>query len=519
MEEKNERYLNVTLKNSQDDCDNEQVCISIVGILKNLKRFFALWVSVSIIVSILALVGSALMKKDEYKQMVSLISFTYDGVEKGLDPNGNKFNVNTVKSPQIIEAAFEELDIPIGKLEAVRKNIYFEGIIPQDTAERLTAYKNIFEESSGGSQLTAVDKIIEETYYPTQYKVYFDYSSTGLDAKEAAALLNQMLECYSEYFLEVYGYNGALGSSLSALDYQDYDYAEAVDLFDSTLSRLSTYVKQVSSTDTTRFRSTETGQTFADLTETISTIRNLDLERIASYVTLNTITKDKDSLLTYYQFKVESLQRNQVICQENLASINESIANYEKNTIMMFGANGSENMNVSASEASEQYDRLFNMKTDAQNELSTTIQSINLYNKRIERLTASTAINSATMKAKVEEDLSKLNSQVNILIDVVNRTADDYYKTVVFSKAYNILVPANASFGSVAKQAVSDSMMTIIILDALIFVIYFAAAVIVSCMQEYKKAHAAEGTDADKEETEEKPEKKVTKNEKTKNTK
>jgi hypothetical protein len=181
---------------------------------------------------------------------------------------------------------------------------------------------------------------------------------------------------------------------------------------------------------------------------------------------------------------------------------------------MMFGANGSENMNVSASEASEQYDKLFNMKNDVQSELSTTIQRINLYNKRIERLTASTAINTATQKAKVEEDLDRINSQINVLIDVVSKTADEYYKTVVFSKAYNILVPANASFTSVAKQAVKDSILPVIIVDALVFVIYFAAAVIISCMQEYKKSCVT--AKKEDEEPEEKKETKQTKNEKVK---
>ncbi|MBQ5336917.1 MAG: hypothetical protein J6W65_05710, partial [Oscillospiraceae bacterium] len=112
---------------------------------------------------------------------------------------------------------------------------------------------------------------------------------------------------------------------------------------------------------------------------------------------------------------------------------------------------------------------------------------INLYNKRLERLNSSTAVNSAAKKAKVEDDLEKLYKQLKELIDLVIRTTDDFYRTVVFSKAYNILVPANSSNSNSATRALTDAVMPIAIADALIFVIYFAVAFILSCIEEYAK--------------------------------
>ena len=126
MDNLNEKLLNVTLKNANEEHEEEQISISIVGILKNLRRFFALWLSATIFASILALVATSLAKQDSYKKMVSLVSFTYDGVEKGLDPKGNEFNINTLKSPQIIEKTLNELGLDSKMLEDVRKNISFE---------------------------------------------------------------------------------------------------------------------------------------------------------------------------------------------------------------------------------------------------------------------------------------------------------------------------------------------------------------------------------------------------------
>ncbi|MCQ2465124.1 MAG: hypothetical protein MJ095_06035 [Oscillospiraceae bacterium] len=499
MNDLNEKYLNVTLQNAKEEHEEEQISISIVGILRNLRRFFALWISLTIIASILALVGSALSKQDSYKNMVSLVSFSFDGIEQGLDPKGNEFSVNTIKSPQIIEKALDDLSISSDKLETVRKSISFESITPKEEVERLTAYKNIFDAGNSNS-MSAIDQILTPGLYPNTYKVYFDYAPTGLTDTQAAALLNCILEGYSEYFMEAYGYNKSLGSPLTALDYTEYDYAEAIDIFDDSLTKLLDYVKQVeetelesnSSLNATRYRSSETGYTFPDLTETINTLRKIDLERISSYITYNTITKDKDTLLTKYTFKVETLEREKAVYNETLASVNASIANYEQNTLMLYGSEAGEERNAEAVKSSEQYDQLFEKKAQIQQNLSNTIQEISLYSKRIERLNSSTTVNSEAKKARVEEDLSKINDQIDKLYKLVNSTTDDFYKTVVFSEAYNILVPANSSYGNVTKHALNDAVMPIVIVDAILFVLYFAVAVVLSCVEEYTKTHEEE---------------------------
>jgi len=498
MNDLNEKYLNVTLKNASDEHEEEQISISIVGILKNLKRFFAIWISLTIIASVLALVGTALARQDSYKKMVSLVNFTFDGIERGVDPNGNEFNINSLKSPQIIEKSFDKLNIPAEKLESVRKNISFESMTPQEEIERLTAYKNIFDAGNNNS-MSAIDQILAKGQHPTTYKVYFDYAPTGLTSNEAASLLNTILEEYSEYFMEAYGYNKSLGSSLAVLDYTEYDYAEAVDVFSATLSKLADYVRRVESTEkengtssSTRFRSSETGYTFPDLIETINTTNRIDLQRISSYVTLNTITKDKDTLLTNYTYKLEALERQKTVDTETLATVNASIAGYEKNTVMIYGSDDINSQTITASQSSEEYDNLFRKKEAAQENLSRTIQDIDRYKKRIERLNSSTSVSSSAKKERVESDLAKLNQEVEELITLVNKTTDDFYKTVVFSKAYNILVPANSSFSNATKHALNDAITPIAIADALIFVIYFAAAVILSCVEEYIKNHSEE---------------------------
>ncbi len=460
--------------------------VSFAGILKNLRRFLALWISVSVIVSILAVTVVGLVNSDKYQKTTSLISFTFDGVEKGVDPNGNKFSVNTIKSFDIIEKAAEGMDIDKNQIDAIRRGITFEGKIPQDAINRITSQSNIF----AGGKVEGTEQISETTYYPTQYTVHFNYAETGLNGVEAAELINRMLEIYGKHFFDVYGYNQSLDTSINTFDYEQYDYAEAVDIFDSSLRKLATYINQVAATDTTRFRSKETDFTLADLTERISVLRSVDLESVSSYIDVNSVTRDKETLLTYYNYRVEALQRDMTAYSEELNSVNESIKAYEKNQIIMYGASQEENDKISASQYSAGYDALFDKKEKLQTSLSTATQEIGRYNKNIQRLSTSTQTGSATQKAKVEEELAAMNLQLGRLIDETRATIDDYYKTVVFPKAYNVLEPAAAQtvLGHI-KHAVKDSVFNILIIDAVILVVYLLVSVILAIQTEVGRVY------------------------------
>lgn len=452
-------------------------------IFRYLKKIFAVWIAVSVVAAFAVASVTAAKNYDSYQKLSALISFTYDGVEKGLDPNGNKFSVNTIKDEKIIKEVAEEMNIPKGSVDAIRRGITFEGIIPQDAISRITRYTNLFSDSS---KIPTSELVAETTYYPTQYTVHFDYAETGLSGEQAAEFINSLLETYSRHFFDSYGFNKSLESSLNQFSYQDYDYAEAIDIFDTSLTKLSTYIAQVSSTDSTRFESNVTGYTFADLTDAISTIKEYDLEDLESYVTINSVTNDKETLLTYYRYTVEELQRHLAVCNETLASVNASISEYKKNNIMVFGETDEKNADITASVASKEYDELFDKKHEIQNDLSSTAQKINQYNQRIERLNASTQANSATNKEWVEQKIARLDEQMKELVEAVSLTTDDYYRTEVFPKAYNILAPASVSFLSVPKHVVKDSMGTVIVAEAFIFVLYLAVALAAAMKSEFE---------------------------------
>lgn len=484
--------LNITLKNEEA---SQEVIVTFSGIFHKLKKYFMLWFMIAVVIGILVLVIGIINKNSPRTPVATLVSFTYDGVEKGKAPDGSKFDYNTLKSPLIIQAALDELSYDSELVENIRAGIAIEGRIPADAIDRITTYKNVYETAAS---VSAAQAMLDTTWYPTQYTVKLDYSALKISRAEAATILNTMMDCYRDWFFERYGFNEALGEAVATLDYTNYDYAEAVDMFDDTLSSLASYISGLSASDSSRFRSTETGYTFADLKKGISSIRELDLDILSSFISVNNVTKDKDRLLAYYEYRIENLSREQVIYEEELATIAESIAQYEKDQIIVF-SDGTQGMNSQFTEASEQYDKMISQKISVQSTLSSTKQRINYYKDRI--LALKTKHVGATDKVeRVEADLAKLSERINEMIDVVNRTADDYYENVSLANSYSILVPATASVAASSFSAVRSIIIPAFVLECLLVVLYVCVALFEAVVEQYnknrRKAAAAEAADA-----------------------
>ncbi|MBD5142123.1 MAG: lipopolysaccharide biosynthesis protein [Oscillospiraceae bacterium] len=483
-EERDERYLNIMLKNGEEEEKENEIIISFSAFFVQLKRFLIFWIVLAIIIGLLVPVWKLLTISDQYKNLTALVSFNYDGVEEGKTPDGSSFDVTTLKNPAVIETTLTELNEPLTLLESVRQGISIEGVIPSNAIDKITMYRSIYEQDN----LNAGEKMLDVKYFPTQYKVTFNYSSTGLSGEKAVELFNTLLENYHTYFFETYGFNQALGSAVTALDYTTYDYAQAVDVFSSTLTMLEDYISNLSEDDTTRFRSTITGYSFSDLSESIDTIQNVDLDLISSYVTVNNVTKDKDTQIDYYNYRIETLTRQKVIAQETLDELNASIEQYEKNTIIIY----SENQDTSEyTQASATYDDMFQRKIEAQKSVSSCTQQIDELQKRVNTLKGRNSASKDKIE-KVEADLVALNEKVTDLLNKTNLTANEYYETVYLANAYSVLVPASSSALRTTKSVMNSATEPLLIGEALLFVCYIGVAFVLSLILENKKRKLAQ---------------------------
>ena len=144
-----ERNLNVTIKNQEDNKD--EVIISISAIMKNLKKYLAIWIVIAIIAGLLTFSLSAIKSFTAKTPAKALVSFTYSGIEQGLDPKGRKFEIESMKNPKVIEKALTEKGLDLKKIEDIRTSLSFDYKIPQEAYDQLTAYNSVMDKATSGS--------------------------------------------------------------------------------------------------------------------------------------------------------------------------------------------------------------------------------------------------------------------------------------------------------------------------------------------------------------------------------
>ena len=489
MANSNDRNLNVTIRNQADERD--EVVISVSSILKKLKKYFLPWIIIAAMVGVYIVSMQTIDSMKVKKPITALVGFNYAGVEKGLDPKGGALDVNSLKNPEVITDALSSLDIDLNKVETIRSHITIAGIIPSNAIDRITLYKSVINQTGS---ITAAQNLLDTTYFSTQYKVTFNYSGTGLSTEKAVEVLNTMLEKYRDYFYKQYGYNQSLGSSVATNDYKTYDYAEAVDLFSNNLNTLQTYLKKLADEDVTRFRSSQ-GYTFGDLYESAKTVKELDLDKAESLVTVNNLTKDKNQTLAYYKYKIETLGRQKDQYIETYNALTKTRESYQKDQIIIMqgaaattGEEGSSGTN--ATQKSEEYDKLIEREYELSSNIAKTKQQINTFTARLEALQKaaknSDELNKELIK-ELETQLERINTKVNDLVDLAKTTTDEYYQNVQLANAYSVLVPSTKTATSTVKDIIEESMRSVVVTEALIFLAYFGLSFIAAIISENRK--------------------------------
>lgn len=485
------KNINVTVMTP--DNDENTITISFSSIFSNLKKFFVLWLAAAVIVMFLTAGISRVMQKTSYYgDAKALIALNYEGAEEGLDPNGNELDITKIKSPSVIESALSSLDINIDKADIIRRNVNVDGVIPEDSLNEMSLYYDVFS-SGSSSQLSAAQSLIDTEYSPVKYIISFDYFNTGFTLEEGKEILNAILNSYRSYFFETYSYNVALGSAATVIDYKNYDYAEAVNIFSSTLDSLSDYIKKIERTDTNTFRSSTTGYTFDDLLSNVELLKSTDLDRVSSYISINNVTKlDIKSMISYYEYKVEELTRKKNVSESTIKSISDSIEKYEKDPLILVVGNDQDGQstdeNDKSNEINKAYDDLVEKKLSAQAEISGYSKQIKYYNSIVDSFKKANTVNKDDA-GTVEGYLDSLNTKLADLIGNVNKTADEYYSNVAFADAYRILVPAS---GTESEIVSGGTLKPIIIAEAILFIIYIGAAFILGIIESNRKKEDAE---------------------------
>ena len=407
----------------------------------------------------------------------AVVSFSYRGVESGLDPDGNRFDETEMKSEELIRQAAETIGQGLSdeEVEQIREALRIQSDIPEDALERVSTNASIY----GDNEISEVTEIEDAAYFPSRYSVTFRYKDAGFSAQRGTLFLEELLKAYEQRFYEEYGYNASAERVLSDVDYDSYDYVNAAEVLQDRLSLLRSYLARLTGQDNTRFVSKETGYSFSDLLSAVDTIQEEDVQWLSSYIISNNLTKDKPLLIDYYQYKIEDAERALTQLDARLFTLNELIASYTKTNAIFpsLGSAGSseENSFLSAyefSQPSDMYDGLINQKVDCQTNFSETEEQIAFYQRRIERLQNS---ESSGDPALVETRLEIIQTKIGKILQDVRLTAEEYFSTVELRRAVNAVM-GPSPFLLTIISTIRGAVYSVLIAEAALFGLYILSA-------------------------------------------
>ena len=375
------------------------------------------WLIALITIICLLLTGLGSLYLDNNTQTAKIyISFSFDGIGSGLNPDGTRFDSNKIMEPVVVQKALDSLQIysTVIRVDNVRRNMSVVPVVPNDIVEKTEILRKEGQDF---------------TYYPNEFVINLKLSD-GIDSSTGGRILDAVVESYTNYFNDLYSDRSVLANAIGQLNYDEYDYPEVSSVIHNQINIISSYLSSKAK-ESNGFRSKQTGLTFGDIQESLAIIDNVDVSSMDSIIGAFNITKDKDKLITTYEYRIKVNELNKVKKIDEASQSKEMMNNYkrEQQSILIPGLTTGENSSILQQENNSYYDSLADRATKAGVEASNRTHDNEYLLKEIERLKADTI--SAEAKMQAEKDvlnlLNNVKEKIENWIELTNKSVEEYY--------------------------------------------------------------------------------------------
>lgn len=443
---------------SQEHTVDDEISLGeLFGILLDGKKIIALITLIAFMAGVLFAGVNTFVLEDKVGQVESVISFNFPGIEEGLNPNGDKFDVTEVMNKQNLNKAIADLGLGMSS-EILRENLEIQQVVPASVQQQLDIINKMAEKD-----VTQLQKIEAIEYYPTQYKLTLNITKDmALSGEEAEQLLSGIIRNYIDYFNDTYGDKQLLSTAITQIDPSRYDYLEYVVTADTALKDIETFLKE-KEVEAPNYRAKSTGLGFSDLLKQANTLRDIELNNTQAIINSFTLTKNKERLISVYQNNLKNLERD-LQEQENLvATIEQAIADYEKDKVVVMGREAGEGA-VEVSTSTKMYDQLVEQSLLVQEEANKIRYNLQYYKDLLAKLTAveeDTKVNKTNYIQLVDEKIASVQEQIVKLIEDTNTTAEEYYTTEMFKDSIKRDMPP--IYESFTMNHIKDNTLVVVI--------------------------------------------------------
>ena len=305
-------------------------------------------------------------------------------------------------SSDLFENAYDAIDIePISSTE-LKKSITIIPIIPNSVTEYIE------------SQLLRGNQV---SYFATEFKIVLNNGYLNLSVSEAQELLNSLINEFKLDFERKYISKSIIIDYMKT-DLSQYDYIEAYDILSSQIELIYDVIDQVLE-ESNDFTSAQLGFGFNNIKVRADLIKQIDLENIIASVNSYLLTKNKESLITNYKYKIELITLDLNKEQAYLLEIENLIAGYTGSTTAIIIPG----VDTDIVELDPYLNNLYQEAVDSQKLIAQHDRDIVYFQKQVDRLDGSDPSYIVTPEKQAEEAInveSAIDSSTEQLSSVVS---------------------------------------------------------------------------------------------------
>lgn len=255
-------------------------------------------------------------------------------------PDGSELDLGQITSSYVLQTALSGMELSQAvSLADLRSNMRVDKILTEDSRRQQEVAASMLEDKSTQAY-TQVQEI--ELTYDNQFIVsltngFGDEDSSAkyyLRDSELRLLLDRILDAYNDYMVVTYADNKLPDDEIAVIDTESLDILESLDLLRTAVKNLYDYCDEKSEAIKS-YRSWRTGRSLNDLMDNLDRARNVNVDYLYSYVYTNSIVKNREAMITNYQYQLRNAQSELDVVNENIATTQTILDNYKNDEIFV----------------------------------------------------------------------------------------------------------------------------------------------------------------------------------------
>lgn len=467
--EREQQQINLIVNRPNEEGMTE---IDLARVFYNMKKKLRVYLWVMLLCFTAGVCAALLLHQVSKKPLTvsSVVTLKYDVVRKNSSgqvisrtavknltaPDGKELDLSQVTSSYVLQTAMDGMTLsqPV-TLAELRDNIRIDRILTEDSRRKQEVASRMVDDKSSGAY-TQVQNI--DLTYINSFVVSltngFGSSKIMVTDAELRLMLDRVMAAYNDYLVTAYADLKLPDNEIGAIDIQAQDIQESLDMLRTAVRNLRSYCASEPASIRS-YRSYRTGRSLNDLMAELQTVRTVNVNYLYSYVYANDIVRDREAVMTSYQYRLRNLQTRLAAVEERIATNQGILDNYKNDEIFVSMQESDSSRSTKAT--TDYYNSLVTEQAQNFNTVADLEEQIADIEDKLEKLDATRADSTLAM------DSTKAEAELTTVMDICRRAYDqisEQFQEIMDSPSFTTYIDHSVAQGkssglsSAAKKVV-----------------------------------------------------------------